>query len=218
LGLAFVAPLFQDSVGRAIFEEIDHGVSDVAIQNLLTISKAHIAEAAVTASVGISTSVGFGLAAKFHPVIDASVAAIIASILGLGGIGVSVYLLNNQDSAEQLVSQEQITTPPDANIEFSVPRTQQNDDATNPLDARLKLRSNEKLGIWTLADATGTILATGAGDYVEIAPLGLMDGNYRLTWHVTNVRGVGSEISFDFAILRAADDAGEGAGSGDAAE
>jgi RNA polymerase sigma factor (sigma-70 family) len=189
LGIIFGGSFFANKVKDTVLADVDSTVSTESVENLIAFGKLSI----VGSTAGAKLLVATGSTAK----ITVSIAVAVAL---LSGMGVTAYeLLNNNITEGELAPVVEQPAGPNSLITYSVPVEQTIDDATNPSDIKLQISSGEVIRNWILTDSnSGNPLLSGKGEFIEVAALGLPEGDYTVTWYVVNADGIESRIFFDF--------------------
>jgi RNA polymerase sigma-70 factor (ECF subfamily) len=198
LGIRFTLPFLRGDVGKTVYDEVNSGVSNDAVERFMVVCKANILAFFSKASATTVAATGIG----------GTLVAALTAVALMGGAGAIVLLLEEKPLFYEppVTSERQIVLSPDSRVTYSVEGEQLYDDPTNPLTAQITLLSGEHIDRWVLTDAKGTELFVGTGDYLDIAALELADGDYTLSWYLQNEDGVESRAFWEFFIQQPLDD------------
>ncbi|MDR1183784.1 MAG: RNA polymerase sigma factor [Coriobacteriales bacterium] len=198
LGIKFTLPFLRGDVGKAVYDEVNSGVSNDAVERFMVVCKANIFAFFSKAGTAAVAATGIG----------GTLVAALAAVAVMGGVGALVLLPEEEFSPfESIVTPEQtIVISPDSRVTYSVEGEQLYDDPTNPLTAQIDLLSDEHLDRWVLTDSKGTELLFGSGNYLDIAALELTNGEYTLSWYLHNDNDDKFRAFWKFTIQQVADE------------
>jgi hypothetical protein len=191
LGIIFGASFLPHSLKETVLDDVDKAVPVESVDKLVAIGKMSI----VGSTAGAKLVVAASSTAKVAVTIAVAVAV-------LSGTGITAYeLLNNNITEGELAPVAEQAKGPESLVTYSVPVEQTVHDPTNPNEIKLDIFSGETVERWVLTESnSGDQVFTGQGDYLDIFSMGLPEGDYTVTWHVVDAKGIESRIFFDFFI------------------
>jgi RNA polymerase sigma-70 factor (ECF subfamily) len=191
LGIALGPLLLHDNLKSVVNGDVDLAVGEDAVANLISFAKLSIVGSTAGAKLVVATASTTKIALS-----------IAVAVAVLGGTGITAYQLQNNNLTDgDLAPVAPEIIGPDSRVTYSVQGEQQVHDATNPQEAWLSLLTGESIQSWILTETiSGNQMLTGTGNHLDIAALGLPEGDYTITWYVLNDQSIESRIFFDFFI------------------
>jgi hypothetical protein len=213
MGIIFIAPFLRNSIKQTVTNEIERGVPSSAVMRFMSVCRAHIS--GIVAGVGAQAAI----TGTWGTVIAATTA-----IALLGGAGAGVYLMLDEPPAiiEEVPRTERVIVAPDSRVIYAIDGDQPFDNPVDPLAVQFLLLSNEQMEYWILTDSSGTELTRGTrgaikepatsqtanreivgNEFIDLRAMNLAEGEYTLTWYLSDEQGGRSRAYWSFTITSA---------------